>query len=129
MSTMLFEEALKTLGLKLRPGDKVKCSPFNEANKANKRWHVSAMSVTGEGGRIEQQMAIERADWLVMIAWETLTKFYCRHCHHVVAPWRYHRHCPECGCLMRRKERQVEPEVVIIEERCRCGYEDIGVID
>ena len=129
---MFFQEALKAVGLELGPGQKVKCDPFSRASKAEKTWRQSASRMlTGTTvEEIEQQLRIERADYNIMVGWETLTKFYCCHCGYVVDPQKFHRHCPDCGKLMRQKTIEyTEERYPVIKESCRCGYMDIDVLD
>ena len=129
---MFFREALKAVGLKLGTGQKVKCSPHNRAAKAEKVWRQSAsrMLLGDTANEVERSIRIERADYRIMTGWETLTKFYCRHCGYVVDPQKFHRHCPDCGKLMRKKTiEHTEEGYPIIKESCRCGYMDIDVLD
>jgi len=126
------DDAVKTLGLEWGPGDKIKCDPFGRASDTQKRWRQSAarLNTGATQDEIQRNNNIERADYHVMVSWEFLTCYYCNVCGYVVHPRRFHQHCPVCDKLMHEKRvRRTDDGYPIYRIWCKCGYEEVNVLD
>lgn len=98
---------------------KIKLDVFKYRHQAERTYYESA----AHGASFE----VLAADYQILLAWETLIRFWCQQCGMVVLKW--HDHCPDCGRIVKQSERQLHEEAALITRKCKCGWEDVDVLD